>query len=187
MTSAVSLVLIACSAISATPDAEQISRRTTILLKEANVSQATVENTPNSIQTEIIISEQELNERATFSVLWPTYLPDEFPFQGIGTFTINGEPPEQITDIILNYGSGEGKWLMIEQMTDLQGIKLVDFVTAGDIQIGGQPVTVYEKVKNIDGSFVVFYFTLDEFTMFVRAIGLPKSEMLQVASSLQSK
>lgn len=187
MMSTMLLIVVACSTISVAPPTEETSRQVSILTMESNMSKAITEKAPSSIQTEVMISEQELNERVVFSVLWPTYLTDEFPFQGIGTFAINGEQPEQITDVILNYGSGQDKWLMIEQTTDFQGIKLNDFVSAGEIQIGGQPITVYEKVKNIDGNFTVLYFVVKEFTMFIRATGLSKAEMLKVASSLQPK
>ena len=61
------------------------------------------------------ISEAELKESASFSLLWPTYIPEGFPFQRIGGFSFNGTGSIVGSDFVLNYGSGRDKWLSIRQ------------------------------------------------------------------------
>ena len=77
------------------------------------------------------ISEQELLSRATLPVLWPTYLPAGFSFQRAGVFALNPKQTENTDNFVLHFGSGKDQWLMIQRMTDLQGVSLKNFQAIG--------------------------------------------------------
>ena len=136
---------------------------------------------------EAVISEQDLENLADFTVRFPTYLPEMFPAQKITGFKRVGDPTATVgsADFVLHYGSGKDHWLMIEQATtgrSLQFHTLVD-----QVNIDGEEVSIYKKTERISGIFTVHYFELGDVSFTVSSVGLPEEELWNVITSLQPR
>ena len=134
---------------------------------------------------EAVISEQDLENLADFTVRFPTYLPEMFPAQKITGLKREGDPTVRSTNFILHYGSGKDHWLMIEQATtgrSLQFHTLVD-----QVNIDGEEVSIYKQTEHVSGIFTHYYFELGDVSFTVSSVGLPEEELWNVITSLQPK
>ena len=132
------------------------------------------------------ISQEELVERASFSLLWPTYLPEGFLFQRIGGFSHKAEQPVSDLDFVLNYGSGRDRWLKIQQSVSITSVNLSRYSFLDRKPIMGDEIPIYEKIWDKDGPFTILYFQKGNVAVYVKAVGMSKDEMLNVISGLES-
>lgn len=136
---------------------------------------------------EAVISEQELENLADFTVRFPTYLPATLPAQKITGLKKSGEEAVGSADFILHYGSGKDHWLMIEQATSITGVDLKNYSLVNQVNIDGEAVSIYKQIEHVTGNFTHYYFHLGDVTCFVRAVGLPEEELWKIVTSLQSR
>ena len=157
------------------------------MVQSATQSSQLPENKAEMVFLEVDISEEDLVSRATFPILWPTYLPDGFPFQRAGAFDFKNEGLAEVTDAVLHFGSDKEHWLMLTQRQSIQHVSPGNFQPVAQLKVAGKEVTVYEQVKGGDNVFVSLYFDYDGTTTFVRAVGMAKEDMLKVVSGLEIK
>lgn len=155
--------------------------------KTTSATSSVAAETPSLILSEKDITQEELREIASFPILWPTYVPDGFPFQRAGGFSSNINNKIVNSDFVLHYGTGADKWLAIRQGVSISGVRLTNYELIDRVPVNDELVSIYERTTNKVGPTTIFYCQINGVTLFIDAIGMSKPEMVKVISSLQPR